>query len=872
MSPRGQPRPLAGFFVVAGVLATTALLVLAARSEREVELAREAQIEVSQGGMATHALPLAFVENQGQWDTPARFVARIRGATVRVEPDALVLQLTETPKWPSRASRAPPWRDGAAVPAHEEEGIARHGLIVRLAFEKTSPAAEIRPRNVVAGCFNYFLGSDAARWRTRVPGYGVVAYEGLQQGVDLVLREQDGTLEYDVCLEPGSDLQAVVIRCDGIDGLHLADDGSLVMSTALGPIVQQLPRTWELDAGGNERSVRCRYRLLDGHRYGFEVDGRDDARRLVIDPGLNWSTYLGGGFSDYPIAVQVAANGEIIVAGNTESADFPVTPGAFDVTADPVLHQDQFVTRLSADGAALVFSTFIGGEGGDGTSGIFVGDDESVTFCGSTTSPNYPTTTGAFQNTLIGTSDGLVGQLSASGDALLYATLIGGTNLGTASEVAHAVATRDDGTIVASIGTCGAPDFPVTADAIDPTHEPGPCDVALVVLGPSLTGAEQVVYSSYLFGGGFLHIAIEDGGSVLGVGAAAVSTFPTTPGAYDTTFSPILSAGADGIVCRLSADLKTILASTFLDARATDVAFAPEGGITLCATEYALELLSPGSYDPTPNGALDAFVGRMSCTLDAWQWGTLVGGFQNDFAFGVAVDPSGAAMVTGQTSSPNYPVTPGAFDTTFSGGTGDAFVSCLSADGSQLLYSSFLGNAGALSIEGNAIAATGIAGAVVVGDGATTTFPVTAGAFDTTFAGGFAGDGFVTSLSLGPAWQKVGAGLAGSSGLPKLSGAGSLLAGDPVTLTLVRGKSSGTATLVIGLGLLQLPFKGGTLVPTPDIVIGGLPLNAAGALALSAPWPAGIPSGITFCFQHWIPDAAGPSGFAASNGLLATTP
>jgi hypothetical protein len=868
-----QSRPLMGFAAVAAALATSALLVSSPRVDHGAPRDRDPHPEVSPGGMATRDMPLTFVENQGQWDTPARYIARIRGVTVRVEPDALVLQLTERPKGPNRGhSRALPWMEEAAVPAHEEEGIARHGLIVRLTFEKASPAAEIRPRDVVAGCFNYFLGSDAARWRTRVPGYGVLAYEGLQQGVDLVLREQDGTLEYDVCLEPGADLHAVVIRCEGIDGLHLADDGSLVMSTPLGPIVQHLPRTWEQDAAGNEHGVRCRYRLLDSRRYGFEVDGRDDARRLVIDPGLNWSTYLGGGFSDYPIAVQVAANGEIIVAGNTESPDFPVTPGAFDVMADPVLHQDQFVTRLSADGAALVYSTFIGGDGGDGTSGIFVGDDESVTFCGSTTSPNYPTTPGAFQDTLIGTSDGLVGQLSASGDALLYATLIGGPNVGTASESANAIVIRNDGTIIATGVTC-APSFPITPDAADPLNLPTPkCDGFVVVLDPSRVGPDQLVYGSYVFGGAFSFLRLEPGGSLLGVGSTQVSTFPTTPGAFDTTFSPAFNPGADGIVCRLSTDLKAILASTFLDVASEDVAFGPAGSITFLARAYSVSLLTPGAYDTTDNGAFDVFVGSLDESLSTWQWGTVVGGFQHEFAFGIALDPTGAVMVTGQTSSPNYPVTAGAFDTTFSGGTGDAFVSYLSADGSQLLYSSFLGNAGALSIEGNAIAATGIAGAVVVGDGATTTFPVTAGAFDTTFAGGFAGDGFVTSLSLGPAWQKIGAGLAGSSGLPKLSGAGSLLAGDPVTLTLVRGKSNGTATLVIGLGLLLLPFKGGTLVPTPDIVIGGLPLNAAGALALSAPWPAGIPSGLSFCFQHWIPDAAGPGGFAASNGLLATTP
>jgi len=127
-------------------------------------------------------------------------------------------------------------------------------------------------------------------------------------------------------------------------------------------------------------------------------------------------------------------------------------------------------------------------------------------------------------------------------------------------------------------------------------------------------------------------------------------------------------------------------------------------------------------------------------------------------------------------------------------------------------------------------------------------------------------------LTLVGCWKDLGLGLAGVNGTPVLSGAGTLLGGDPLTLALGNGKPFSSAALVLGFSQLNAPFKGGTLVPAADLLIPGLPLDAAGALALPATWPAGLPSDFTLYLQAWITDAAGPHGFSASNGLSATTP
>ncbi len=121
-------------------------------------------------------------------------------------------------------------------------------------------------------------------------------------------------------------------------------------------------------------------------------------------------------------------------------------------------------------------------------------------------------------------------------------------------------------------------------------------------------------------------------------------------------------------------------------------------------------------------------------------------------------------------------------------------------------------------------------------------------------------------------WEDLGHALAGSQGEPQLTGLGSLVAGSPVELTLAQALAGAPAFLVVGFGVVNQPFKGGVLVPAPDVVMAGLAVDAGGAIAIATTWPAGVPSGLDVALQYWVPDAAGPAGFAASNGVGKTTP
>ncbi len=119
-------------------------------------------------------------------------------------------------------------------------------------------------------------------------------------------------------------------------------------------------------------------------------------------------------------------------------------------------------------------------------------------------------------------------------------------------------------------------------------------------------------------------------------------------------------------------------------------------------------------------------------------------------------------------------------------------------------------------------------------------------------------------------WVDLGAALAGTAGEPVLAGTGDLVADQPMSITLDGALPSASLTLVVGFSQVLLPFKGGLLVPSPDLIVAGLATGPTGSLTLGATWPTGVPAGFELVLQAWIADPAGPAGFAASNGLSGT--
>jgi beta-propeller repeat-containing protein len=405
---------------------------------------------------------------------------------------------------------------------------------------------------------------------------------------------------------------------------------------------------------------------------------------------LVYSTYLGGSDpkgADSGRGIAVDADGNAYVTGATNSIDFPTTAGVFQPTkfGGDNRHDNAFVTKLNPSGSALVYSTYLGGDFIDRGTGIALDAAGNVYVTGGTMSMYFPTTPGAFQ-TSRGTfnTHAFVTKLSPTGSDLVYSTYLGGSG----EDVPLAITVDAAGNAFVTGYTLSS-DFPTTAGAFQTTKVGGVAYNAYDGFVTKLNPAGcALVYSTYLAGSGKdigAAIAVDADGNAYVTGGTDSIDFPTTAGAFQTTY----------------------------------------GG---------------GGF-----GGGDAFVTKLDPTGSALVYSTFLGGSDADGGAGIAVDATGNAYVTGGTYSANFPTTAGAFQTTYGGGAsgvGDAFVTQLTPTGSALVYSTYLGGSG--YDVGSAIALDTL-NAYVTGTTSSTDFPTTAGAFQTTKGGGYY-DAFVAKI------------------------------------------------------------------------------------------------------------------------------
>jgi hypothetical protein len=651
-------------------------------------------------------LPLSFVPNKGQTDKSVRYYAEGAGHAFYFTRDKAVLSFTG-----------------------KDHGVA---LDLTPLGANRNPTLEASGRQT--GKVNYLTGSEH---HVNLPTYGEVRYRELWPGVDLVFRGQGAKLKYELRLRPGADPRKIRLAYQGADGLSIGAAGNLLIHTPLGTLRDSRPRSYQR-IGGRRVAVRSRYALKRGEGgYGFGVGAHDPRRPLVIDPGLAYSTYLGGASEDQARGIAVDGSGSAYVTGMTFSSDFPTTAGAFE-TSQSGINNDAFVTKLDASGSALSYSTYLGGANEDAGFAIAVDGSGSAYVTGYTSSSNFPTTVGAFDTSHNGENDAFVTKLDASGSALSYSTYLGGE----LQDQAVGIAVDGSGSAYVTGATFSSL-LPTTEGALD-TSSNGNNDAFVTKLGAS--GA--LSYSTYLGGAGHdrgLAIAVDGSGSAYVTGSTSSSNFPTPPGALDTSSN----GNDDAFVTKLGASGSALSYSTYLGGASYDQAqgIAVDGSGSAYVTGYTSSSnfpTPPGALDTSSNGNDDAFVTKLGASGSALSYSTYLGGASYDQARGIAVDGSGSAYVTGYTSSSNFPTTAGALDTSQNGGD-DAFVTKLGASGSALSYSTYLGGGSYEQAQG--IAVDGSGSAYVTGYTSSSNFPTTAGALDTSQNGSY--DAFLSKFADG---------------------------------------------------------------------------------------------------------------------------
>jgi len=342
----------------------------------------------------------------------------------------------------------------------------------------------------------------------------------------------------------------------------------------------------------------------------------------------------------------------------------------------------------------LVYSTYLGGTGGDLGIGIAVDREGNAYVTGGTNSSDFPgTSTSTIQPSFGGGEDAFVSKLNEDGTALVYSTYLGGTG----TDRGFGIAVDREGNAYVT-GFTASPNFPGTSTStIQSTLGGGGVDAFVSKLNED---GSVLVYSTYLGGTGTdqgFGIAVDRQGNAYVTGATNSSNFP---GTSTSTIQPTFGGSGDAFVSKLNGDGTALIYSTYLGGSGGDqgngIAVDREGNayVTGFTSSTNFPGTSTSTIQPTNGGGGDAFVSKLNEDGSALVYSTYLGGTGNDQGFGIAVDREGSAYVTGFTSSTNFPGTStSTIQPTFGGG-GDAFVSKLNEDGTALVYSTYLGGSG----------------------------------------------------------------------------------------------------------------------------------------------------------------------------------
>jgi len=669
-----------------------------------------------------------FTVNQGQFSSEVLFQSHIPGATVYFCRDKVVSVLTRE----NEAGNGTDQNDQTFLFPRGELREPRHKELISVyaMFEGANPQTIVTGENLLPHYNNYFLGNDPTKWYTDVPNYQRIIYQDVYPGIDLTYYgTESGGLKYDFIVQPEADVSQIQIHYSGIGGLTIRPHGDLEIQTSYGVIREDTPLLYQRAHDGIQ-VVTGGYRLLRPGVFGFEVKKYNPTFPLVIDPALIYSTYLGGDDGDEGRGIVVNADGYAFVTGMSHSNDFPTTSGAYDTTYNggediiviklspfgdtlvystyiggtgdedgwdiavdengdayitgyttssdyPIIsgaydstynggnyYGDVFMTKLSLLGNTLLYSTYLGGTGDDWSTGVAVDANGYAFITGWTTPGGFPTTPGAYDTTYNGNYDIFITKLSPSGNTLSYSTYLGGTDLDWSMGIA--VDMNGDAFIT---GLTQSSDYPTTPGAYN-TVLNGPADVIVAKLSPS---GDALLFSTYIggtYGDEGCSIAVDANGAAYIVGDTDSSDYPTTPGAFDTTFNGESYYSMDVFVTKLSPSGGTLIYSTFLGGTMEEDGRGIE--IDAYGDVYATGITGSQDYPTTPdafdlsfNGIWDVFVTKLSPEGDTLLYSTYLGGYNYDDCFGIAVDVNGFAYVTGITESDDFPTTPGAYDTTY---------------------------------------------------------------------------------------------------------------------------------------------------------------------------------------------------------------
>lgn len=707
-----------------------------------------------------------FVENKGQWDNRISFNVTLPSGNLFLEKRGFTYHLMDRSYIKSLHTLNP-----KIIP----DSVQSHGLFVE--FQEANEAVEFIKHNESAHYYNYLIGPQSKHVKN-VRGYQKVTYKELYDGIDLaVYLTPYDYLKYDYILAPGADPKLIKAKYSGANSIYLKN-GHLIIETSVTEIVEQSPIAYQY-IDGKKIDVPCRFHLQKNVLSYEFPKGYDQSVELVIDPLLIFSSFTGSSADNFGFTATYDDAENTYVGGIVFSTGaYPTTSGAFQTAFNGSVagSTDIGISKFNPDGNNLIYSTYIGGAiGSDAPHSLVTNSNHDLFILGTTTSSDFPTSTGCFQPVFGGGtaatpassgmnyangSDIIVSRLSSDGTTLIAGTFIGGSSNDGLNEAANLAFNYGDpfrGEIILNASekpivttTTSSADFPITSGAPQATYGGGSSDGCAFRLNATLNTLE---WSTFIGGSnedsGY-GIQLNSAGDMYITGGTASPDLNIAASAHH----PAHAGGIDGYLVRYDAAGTTLFSSTFIGTPAYDQTYFVQvdmnDDIYVIGQTEGSYPVSPACYNNPNSGQ---FIQKYTANLTTSIWSTVIGTGSGQVDFSPSaflVNDCGLIYISGWggslaglstyqadfSTTTGLPITTGtgpnvAFQSTTDGN--DFYLMVLNMDAASILYATFFGggissehvDGGTSRFDKNGI----VYQAVCAGCGGNSDFPTTPGAW-----------------------------------------------------------------------------------------------------------------------------------------------
>ncbi len=628
-----------------------------------------------------------FIENKGQFPDELEFVADTDFGRVGIGQGKIYYDIVNE----VIREYNDPLFDEEILMEHDQAPIINGttGNVVIYELEGSDDDIPVG-QDQLPGVSNYLYGNDRDNWVKGARHFSSVILEDAWDGIDMRYYFKEGSLKYDLILEPGANPKDIRINVEGMESFSVSQ-GALNLDLGDSRKVSDGGLV-TFESGPSIKKVDSTFRKIDANTFGFEISDFDTTRGYVIDPEVDFCVTFGGSDYEYPYDIQVDEDGNIYVMGQTRSNDFPTVSGSYDTTySGGTQYGDAFVTCIEPSSMTMVYSTYLGGTDEKADYAYFgcVRDDGGLLVYGTTYSIDFPYTPGSYQTTH--TSGALfIVELATEGDDLDFGTFFAGNNV-----YSRGITVDEEDNVIIWGYLTSDTNFPFTDDSYD-DHKDGWSDTFIAKLNDDCSE----LLATTLLGGSddeqSYSLLIDDDGNYLISGYSKSDDFPTTAGAYQSSHG---GGSLDIFIARFTPDLSTLLDGTYIGWDDTDNAicmvFDPDGDIILSGYTNSTNLEISGTLQDEVAGEWDILFIELRSDLSDVTNVAVLGGTENDNPENMVLDVYGNIIIGGRVKSDDFPVTSDAYDETYQGGgsffKGDSYLAMIDPSFSTLEYSTYLG-------------------------------------------------------------------------------------------------------------------------------------------------------------------------------------